>query len=154
MRDIDRRDLKLMMKMLDLGTGRDAKLGVEIRQRFIHQKDVWLAHNGAGQRHPLPLATGQGRRAAVQEFGQLDHFGGAAHALIMRCRIDLPDLQRKADILIDIHVRIEAIGLKDHRDIAVLRLKVIDHLPVNLDIAGGNLLEAGNHPHRRRLATA
>ena len=90
----------------------------------------------------------------MQEIIKFHHRGGAAHTFIMRRRVDLADLQRKADILVDIHVRVQAVGLEHHRNVAVLRLQIIDHLAVDLDLAGGNVLKAGDHPHRRCLATS
>ena len=142
------------MEMLDLGAGRDTQLGIEVRQRLVHQEDIRLAHDSARQRHPLTLAARQRCRAPVQEIIQLDHRGGAAHTLVMRRRIDVPYFQRKADVLVDIHVRVQAIGLEHHGDIPVLRLKVVHHLAVDLDIAAGDLLETGDHPHGRGLAAA
>ena len=51
-------------------------------------------------------------------------------------------------------MRIEGVGLEDHRDVAVLGLDVVDHATVNLEGAGGDVLEAGDHAQRRGLAAA
>ena len=56
------------MEMLDLGASRDTQLGIEVRQRLVHQEDIRLAHDGTRQRHPLTLAAGQRCRAPVQEI--------------------------------------------------------------------------------------
>ena len=52
------------------------------------------------------------------------------------------------------HVRIERVVLEHHRHVAVFRRHVVDHLAVDPDLAAGDVLEAGDHPQRRRLAAA
>ena len=72
----------------------------------------------------------------------------------MRCRINFSHLQRKADIFINIHVGIEAIGLEHHGDVSVLWFQTIHDLSVDLHLTAGDLFKAGNHPHCRCLAAA
>jgi hypothetical protein len=65
--------LQLVLQILDLRPGRDPQLGIEVRQRLVHQEDVRLAHDGAGERHALALAAGKLRGLAVQEIVKFDH---------------------------------------------------------------------------------
>jgi hypothetical protein len=51
-------------------------------------------------------------------------------------------------------VRVERVALEHHRDVAVLRLDVVDDALVDRDRAGVDLLEPGEHPQQRRLAAA
>jgi hypothetical protein len=51
-------------------------------------------------------------------------------------------------------VRVESVALEDHRDVAILRRDVVDHAVADLEVAGADLLEAGDHPKAGRLATA
>ena len=60
----------------DLRTGLDAELGVEVRQRLVHEEDLRLADDGAAHRHTLALTTGERLRLAVQVVGEVQHLGG------------------------------------------------------------------------------
>jgi hypothetical protein len=126
---------QLMAEVLDLRPGRDAQLGVEVRQRLVHQEHVGLAHDGAGQRHALPLAARQLGGLAVQEIVQFHHGRGAAHLLVMGRRVDTAHLQRKADVLVDVHVRVERVGLEHHRHVPVLGIEMGHHLAADQDLA-------------------
>ena len=64
--DVDGGDLELALQVLDLHPHRGAELGVEVRQRLVHQEDLRLAHHGAGQRRPLPLAARERAGLAVE----------------------------------------------------------------------------------------
>jgi hypothetical protein len=44
-----------------------AQLGVEVRQRLVHEERRRLAHHRAAERHALALATGQLCRAPVEQ---------------------------------------------------------------------------------------
>jgi hypothetical protein len=48
----------------------------------------------------------------------------------------------------------KAVVLEHHRDAAVLRRQVVDHLRADGDVAAGDLLKAGGGPQRRRLAAS
>ena len=64
------------------------------------------------------------------------------------------ELQRVADVLGDRHVRVERVGLEDHRHVAVLRQHVGDVALADQHAAGGDGFEAGDHAQRRGLAAA
>ena len=49
---------------------------------------------------------------------------------------------------------IEGIVLEDHGDVPVLGRKVIDHFIIDIDVAGGDVLQAGHHAQSRGLAAA
>jgi hypothetical protein len=51
-------------------------------------------------------------------------------------------------------VRIERVVLEDHRDVALLRRQLVHDAVADEELAVGDLLEAGDHTQRRRLATA
>jgi hypothetical protein len=140
--------------VLDLRPRRDAQLGVEVRQRLVHQEDVRPPHDRPTQGHPLALAARERGRAAVEELHQLHHLRRLQHALAVLGGRHPADAERKADVLVDAHVRVESVGLEHHRDVAVLRLEVVDHLVAEPDLAVGDVLEPGDHPHRRGLAAA
>jgi hypothetical protein len=51
-------------------------------------------------------------------------------------------------------VREDRVGLEHHGDAAVLGRQVVDHLAVDFQRAGGDVLEPRDHPQKRGLATA
>ncbi len=57
MGDIQDRGLQPLVKGLDLGPHLDAQLCVKVRQGFVEQKDLGVAHDGAAHRDTLALAA-------------------------------------------------------------------------------------------------
>jgi hypothetical protein len=51
-------------------------------------------------------------------------------------------------------VRVERIGLEDHRETALRRRHADDVRAVNHDAAGGHVFEPGNQPQQRGLAAS
>ena len=51
-------------------------------------------------------------------------------------------------------MRVEGVVLEDHRDVAVFGGHVVDHPLADADLAVGDLLQAGDHAQRGRLAAA
>ena len=66
----------------------------------------------------------------------------------------LAELQGEGHVLVDGHVGIQGVALEHHGDVPVLGLHVIHQLPVDVQLAAGDLLQAGNHPQRGGLAAA
>ena len=64
--DVDGRDAEPLLQRGDLGAGLDAELGVEVRQRLVHEEDLRLAHDRPPHRHPLTLTARQLGRLAVE----------------------------------------------------------------------------------------
>ena len=63
-------------------------------------------------------------------------------------------LEAEGHVLVNGHVRIECVVLKDHCDVPVLRRNVVDEQPIDVNFSLGDFLEAGNHPQHRRFAAA
>ncbi|MCY1301664.1 hypothetical protein D9M70_512890 [compost metagenome] len=153
-RDVDRRDLQLVLKMFQLRAHLGAQLGVEIGEWLIHEKDARRAHDRTGERDALALAAGELLRKAGEhglEFHPPGNLGDTLFAFLLR---HFADPKRVADVLLDGQVRIERIGLENHRHVAVFRQHAIDALGVDEDVTRCRLLETGNHAHRRGLAAA
>jgi len=49
-----------------------AQLGVEVGKRFVEQEDARLAHDGAGQRHPLALTARELARLARKQLSEAE----------------------------------------------------------------------------------
>src|SRR4029453_11060455 len=79
------------------------------------------------------------RRPLLAPMLHLRGGGPAAHA------------QRKGDVLEHGEVRVEGVVLEHHREVAVARGHVVHAPPADQHVAGGDVLEAGDHPEQRRL---
>ena len=64
--DIDHRGAQLLLDPRHLGPHLHAQLGVQVRQRLVHQKRLRIAHDRAPHRHPLTLTARQVGRLALQ----------------------------------------------------------------------------------------
>ena len=151
---VDRCRLQLMVKVLEFRPHRHAQYCVEIGKGLVHEEQVRRAHNGAGKRHALPLASRQGFRPAVERLAE-PHLGGGRLDLACPLRFrHSAQPQGVADILANREMRIEAVVLEHHRDVAVARRPVVNPLAADQDVPGGDRLQSRHHAHRRRLAAS
>ena len=135
-----------------MGPGRNPQLGIEVRQRLIHEKHRGLTHNRACEGDALTLPTGEFGGTAVQKIVEFYQSAGATHLFVMPARVDAAHLQGEADVLVDGHVRIEGVGLEHHGHVAVLGLEAVDNLSIEGDGAFADILKAGDHTHSCGLA--
>ena len=150
-RHVDGRHTEVALDARDLGSHLDAELRVEVRERLVHEERLRVTHDRSSHRDPLALAAGERARLLLQRLREPENpcrFADATIDLVLR---EPAHLQCEAHVPMRIHVRIERVVLKDHRDVAILRRKVVHDLPVDLHRAGGDRLEARNHAERRRL---
>ena len=63
------------MERLELGARLGAQLRVEVRERLVEEEHRRLAHEGARERYPLPLAARELLRAPVEELGAAGELG-------------------------------------------------------------------------------
>jgi hypothetical protein len=54
------------VQRLDYGAHLDTRLGVQVRQRFVEQEGLELAHDGRAHRDALPLSASELARASLQ----------------------------------------------------------------------------------------
>ncbi len=154
MGDEHRGDADALMQLLDFLPHGAAQLGVEVRQRLVEQEHLRLAHDGAPHGHPLALAAGELFGAALQVGCQAEDFGGVPHPRVDLLARGLPVAQRERHVVVDRHMRIQRIVLEHHRDVAVARGDLVDGAGIDQDFAVGNVLQAGQHAQRGRLAAA
>ena len=138
----------------DLVAGLHPQLGVEIRQRLVHQEHLRAAHDRASHRHPLALPTGEVFGFAVQIRLQVKQFRRVQDSVADFGLRGLGDLQREAHVLRDRHVRVERVVLEDHRDVAVLGIDGGDVAVADPDASGVQRFQPGHHPQRGRLAAS
>jgi hypothetical protein len=74
----------------------DAQGGVEVRQRFVEQEPLGVAHDGAADGDALALAAGQLAGLAVEVVRQVQHLGRAFDLLPDSAFGHPRHLQRKA----------------------------------------------------------
>ena len=130
----------------------DAKLRVEVRERLVHQEGRGLAHDRAAERDALSLAAGELLRLPLQQRLEAEDLGGASDALLdLGLRRPLV-AQAEREVVVHRHVRVERVRLEDHRDVASAGREVVDDALADEDPPVRQLLQAGEHPQRGRLA--
>ena len=128
---------------------RDAGLGVDGRERLVHQHDVGVRGQRAGHRHPLAHAARQLVRVLLLEALQPDQVDEVAHggrALGLRHALDL---QAMGDVLLDRAPRQDGELLEDDAAVAAGP----GHRPaVDEHAAAGGGDETGQDAQQRGLA--
>ena len=112
----------------DLLAQADADLGVERRQRLVEQQHARARRQRAGQRDALLLAARQLEGIALAVAGEADEL---EHLLDARVALGLRlarDLEAEADVVGDVHVGEQRIGLEHHADLALVGLEAGDVL--------------------------
>ena len=90
----------------------------------------------------------------VQHLGEPEEPRGVLDAPPDLRPVDAAHLEPERHVVVDVHVRVERVVLEDHRDVARLRRQVVHDLVADAHRAGGDVLEAGDHAERARLAAA
>ncbi|MNP01130.1 hypothetical protein D3C76_929340 [compost metagenome] len=151
---VDHGHTQALVDMLDLHLHVFAQLLVERAQRFVHQHQLRLEHQGTGQGHPLLLAARQLAGVALGEGVELDHAQHTLHPLADVGLAEVAHAQRKGQVLGHGHVREQRVVLEHHADVALVRRHVVDRAPGQLDFTGGGGFEAGQHHQAGGLARA
>ena len=150
--DVDRRHAEVALEPADLGAHLHAELGVEVGERLVHQERRRLAHDRAAHRDPLPLAARERLRLALEVRLEIEDARRVEHPLVDLGLGHLVQLEAERDVVVDGEVRVERVALEDHGDVPLARGEVVDHALGDPDLALADLLEAGEHAQRGRLA--
>jgi hypothetical protein len=89
---------------------------------------------------------------AVEIVGEVENPGRFLHLAVDHVGGLLGHLQREGDVAAHAHVRIERIGLEHHRKAALGRPDGAYVLGVDHNLAGADVLEAGDQAQQSRLA--
>jgi hypothetical protein len=146
--------LKITLDVFELGPHGETEFGIEVGQRFIHQEDLRLADDGTRKGGTLALAAGKGAWFAIEVVFEFDHLGCLAHQAVVIGFGNAAHAEREADVLVNRHVGIKRIALKNHGHVAVPRINVGDHFAIDFNLPGGRLFQAGDHAHCGGLAAA
>ena len=152
MRDVEERDADLALDRLQLDLHLLAQLQVERAERLVEQQHRGPVDERPRERDALALAAGELVRArglAPGQPHQLERLGDARADLVRR---DLAALEAERDVALDVEVLEQRVALEHRVDVALERRHLLDRLAVEEDLALGRLLEARDHPQRRRLA--
>ena len=151
-RDVDERDLDLVLDPLELQLQLLAELQVERSERLVEEQHPRTVDERARQRHPLLLTTGELLRLAVLATGEVDELEHVAHAFLHVRLAHLAALETECDVLVDGHVREQRVALEHRVDVALVGRQA-DHVAVaEVDRTRRRLLESADHPQGRRLA--
>ena len=154
MRDKKRGDAQFTVQFLNLQACARAQLGVQVRERFVEQKYLRLAHDGAAHGHTLALATREFAWLAVQQRAQLQDVGGLVDPRINLVLGQLGDFQTIGHVVVHAHVRIQGVVLKDHGDVTLGGLQRIDQTATDVHFAFGDVFEPRHHAQQSALAAA
>ena len=80
--DVDRRRLEALLDPRDLGAHLHAQLGVEVRQRLVHQEHARVADDRAAHRDALALAAGQVGGLALEVLLEVEDPRGLVDLLV------------------------------------------------------------------------
>jgi hypothetical protein len=153
-RDVQARRAERPVQLLDLEAHLHAQLRVEVGQRLVEQEHLGLAHDRPPHRDALALPSRELTRLALQERRELEDAGGLLDALVDLLLAHAADAQAVRHVVVHAHVRVKRVVLEHHRDVAVLRLQLVDDPVADRDVARGDRLEPRDHPQQRRLAAA
>ena len=131
-----------------LSSASSAPSGSSIRKAF------GPAHDGPAERDALAVAAGQTGHLARKQVLDAQKPRRLAHLFARFVARRALALQRKADVRLDVHVRIESEELEDESDVPLGGAKEGHVLAVQKDAAFARQFEAGDHPQGRRLAAA
>jgi hypothetical protein len=153
-RDVDRGATELAVDAADLGAHLQPQLGVEVRQRLVHQQQRRLDHDRARDRDALLLAAGQLPRQLVLVAGELDQRECARDARLHLVGRRAAHHQAERHVAPDRHVRKQRVVLEHHAEAALLRRQQVDAPLIERDRPAGDRQQAGNAVQRGGLAAA
>ena len=142
------------MQARDLDPHLHAQLGVEVGERLVEQEDSRLAHHRAADRDALALAARELARLALEQRLDLQHARGLGDPAPDLGPGRAQVLEAEGEVLAHAHVRVERVGLEDHREAALGGAELVDPLARDPELARGDRLEPGDHPQQGRLAAA
>src|SRR6266498_3349925 len=131
-----------------------AQLGVQVRERLVHQVDLRPASDRATHSDALTLPARERRGEAIEQVVEPEQLGHLVDAGLDLALRGLAHAQAVAEVVPHAHVRVEGVVLEHHRDVAVARLQAGDVSIADADRAVVDRLEARDHPQQGRLAAA
>ena len=150
--DIDGRGGKTLVQFADFRPHLDPKLGIKVRQGFVKQEHLGVAHNRPPHGHSLTLSTRQGAGIAVKVGGQAQHLGGAVDPCLDLGLVHLLHPQGKGHVGPNGLVRVKRVVLEHHCDVPFRRRQVVHKPFANVNGPGGYPFKPSDHPQQCRLS--
>ena len=152
MRDVDGGRAQAPLQPEDLGARLDAQRRVEVGERLVHEEPLRLPHDRPPERDPLTLTAGKLPRLPFEEVAQLQHVGRLPDAPVDLGLRHTEVAQAEGEVLVDGHVRVQRIGLEDHRHVTRTGCDVVDDAIADEDPAARDVLQPGEHSQGGRLS--
>ena len=149
---VDEGGFKLLVELADLRTGLNAKFGVKVGKWLVQQEDVRLTHDGTAKGHTLTLTAGELAGLAFEQFHNAEDLGSVIHAALDLFFVHLAELEAEGHIVVDGHVGVESVGLKDHGNVTVFRGNIIDDPVANFDLTFADLFQPSQTAQSGRFA--
>ena len=151
---VNKRSVQFTAQRQDLGAHLVSQLCVQIGQRFVHQKNLRLAHDGTADGHALPLTAGERLRLTLQEFSDGKALGRFFDLLVDDGFRIFPQSETVSDVFIHRHMGIQSVILKNHGDIPVFWRDIVHQAVANIDIPGCGRFKARDHAERGGFSAA
>ena len=142
----DRGRAECLLQVLQLDAQRLAQLGIQVGERFVHQEDARLAHDGAADRDTLHLAARQVGGFSLQQVvdaQDLGRFVDLLLDLIFREAVQR-GAQREGQVVVHRHVGVERVLLEDEGHIPAGGRQVVDGFSIEVQRALVLFLQPGN----------
>src|SRR5262249_38092013 len=103
---------QLAVEAGDLDPHLNSEIRIQVRERFVEEKNLWPARHSPAQCHPLLFAAGHFAREPIQQRADAEQISNFSHTLRNLCLGNSAELKRKADVFKSSHVRVEREVLK------------------------------------------
>ena len=151
---IDHRNVQHLPQKRYFDTQRFSELSIEIRQRFVEQKELWPTYDRPANRHPLHLPARELRRRPIEQVFNTQKPRRPIDALVdfslRQSSIRRP--KRKFQITPHAPIRIEREMLKDEGHVARRRQPAGNLLAPHLDPPRVRRLQPGDDSQERGLS--
>ena len=154
MGDVHRRHRQPRLELGELGSGLHPQLGVQVRERLVHQVHLRLANDRPAHGDALALAAREGLRLAIEEGLEIEHARHLAHPCRPLLLGNLVLLEGEAHVLCDRQLRVQGVVLEDHGDVPVAGPNAAHIAIADEDRPLIERLEAGKQAQRSGLARA
>ena len=141
---VDGGDAQPALDVADIFAQLDAKFGVQIGKRLVHQQQGRPDRHGAGKADALLLAAGHLRRIAAVIAVEADHLEALVDPLIDVGLRQRTRFQAKSHILRHRQMRKDCIILENHADITLVSGLVVDSVALDDDFAAILALKSRN----------
>ena len=144
-RDIDHGAAQLFVKARQLNAHAHAQRRIQVRQRFVKQKDFGFSHDGSANGDSLAFTARQCLGQAGQQVRDFQNVGGSCHCLFSLHFGYAVHAQGKTHVLSHRHVGVQCVVLKHHGRAAIRWVHFIGAHTVHQKIALCDAFKSSDH---------